>query len=102
MPVDHDGRGGEDGAVGERPDLGEAALVGKDPVELGDALLVDAVLQVLVGLERQQLGRDDRLAPGRGHHERLALVVARAVLEQEVDHAQVTVPARLHETSRTL
>ena len=49
MPVDHDGGRGEDGAVGEGPDLGEAALVGKDPVELGDALLVDAVLQVLGG-----------------------------------------------------
>ena len=51
MPVDHDGRGGEDGAVGERPDLGEAALVGEDPVEFGDALLVDAVLEVLWGTE---------------------------------------------------
>ena len=50
MPVDHDGRRGEDGAVGERPDLDEAALVGEDPVELGDALLVDAVLQVLGGI----------------------------------------------------
>ena len=50
MPVDHDRRSGEDGAVGERPDLDEAALVGEDPVELGDALLVDAVLQVLGGI----------------------------------------------------
>ena len=103
MPVDHDGGGGEDGAVGERPDLGEAAaLVGEDPVELGDSLLVDAVLQVLVGLEGQQLGDDDRLSAGGGHHQRLALVVARAVLEQEVDHAQVAVTARLNETGRTL
>ena len=48
MPVDHDWGGGEDGAVGERADLGEAAaLVSEDPVELGDALLVDAILQVL-------------------------------------------------------
>ena len=47
MPVDHDGGRGEDGAIGEGPDLGKAALVGKDPVELGDALLVDAVLQIL-------------------------------------------------------
>ena len=47
VPVYHDGGGGEYGAVGERPDLGEAALVGEDPVELGDALLVDAVLEVL-------------------------------------------------------
>ena len=56
----------------------------------------------LVGLEGEQLGDDDGLSSCGGHHEGLALVVARAVLEQEVDHAQVTVPARLHETSRTL
>ena len=48
MPVDHNRGGGEDGAVGERADLGEAAaLVSEDPVELGDALLVDPILQIL-------------------------------------------------------
>ena len=100
VPVDHDRRGGEDGAVGEGPDLGEAALVRKYPVELGDPLLVDGVLQVLVRLERQELRHDDGLAAD--HHERLALIVAGAVLEEEVDHAQVPVPARLNEAGGTL
>ena len=100
VPVDHDRRGGEDGAVGEGPDLGEAALVRKYPVELGDPLLVDSVLQVLVRLERQELRYDDGLATD--HHERLALVVASAVLEEEVDHAQVPIPARLDEAGGAL
>ena len=56
----------------------------------------------LVGLEGEQLGDDDGLSGGGGDHEGLALVVARAVLEQEVDHAQVAVPTRLHQASRAL
>ena len=48
MPVDHDGGGRKDGAVGQGADRGEAGRTDAALVmDLGNALLVDAVLGVL-------------------------------------------------------
>ena len=56
----------------------------------------------LVRFEGEQLWRDDFVVGLQGNGQGFAVVVAGRVLDQEINHAHVTIAASLHEAGGTL
>jgi hypothetical protein len=56
----------------------------------------------LMSLQGQQLGSDDLVIGLESDRQGFAVVVAGGVLDQQVDHAHVAVPAGFDETGRPL